>query len=280
MNEAEKLKKTRTERPDKAAFSAFIGTFLLIAGVCFGVWAFWTFQKYRHASDYAEYLRQNPNALVNGKYDQNEIIRSNQNSADHDQLEAIWTGAVGLILSSGAMLLFVRASRIYRRIKRNEYEEIDWRSLEKPAQQIEVLYGRTFKVAAIVFYGFFGGLTLLAILTNLKGGIRLPMIVIGLFNSTLIGVMYYLLNNGKKRSIKFFDPSGITRGDGQHFLWSDFRGKISRVGRNRYGGTYNWRTELVFSSGGVVWVIPQRIKNYEEVFKFIDDLPQATLKDC
>ncbi len=276
MNEAEKLKKTRTERPDKAAFSALIGTFLLIAGVCFCVWAFWTFQQFRHASDYAEYLQKNPNVLSSSKNNQNEIIRSNQNSADHDRLEALWTGAVGLILFSGAAFLFIRAVTIYRRIKNVEYEEIDWRSLYQPTHQIKVLYRRTFNAAAIVFYVFFGGLTLLVVLTN---GIRNISIFIVSINILIIFTLSYLLTKAKRKSIKLIDASGITRGDGRHFLWSDFRGAIKRTGRSRYGGTYNWRTELVFANGGVVWVIPQRIKNYDEVFRFIDALPQAILKD-
>ena len=144
---------------------------------------------------------------------------------------------------------------------------------------VEVSYGRMHGIAAIIFYIFFGGLTLLAILTNLKGGIRLPIIIIGLFNSALLVVFYYLQTKGKRKSIKLIDASGITRGDGKHFLWSDFRGAIPRIGRNRYSGRYIWRTELVFANGGEVWMIPQRIKNYDEVFRFVDALPKAILKD-
>ena len=257
VNEAEKFKKARTERPDKAAFSAFIGTFLLIVGTCFGVWAFWTFNHYRSAADYAEYLRQNPNALSDSKYNQNEIIRSNQLSADHDKLEAIWTGAVSLLGLSLAALLFVRAFRIYRRLKHVEYEEIDWRTLDKPAHKVEVLYGRIFSIATIIFYIFFGGLTLLVLFTGFKsGGIRTNGLILVSFNLLLLSAFAYLTTKGKRKSIKSFDASGITRNDGRHFLWGDFRGAIPRIGSNRFGNKYNWRTELMFADGGEIWVIP------------------------
>jgi hypothetical protein len=279
MNQ-DNLTKTRTERPDKAGFIAFLGIFLLIAGVCFGTWSYWTYGQYRHASDYAEYLRQNPNALVKSKYNQDDIIRSNENSADHDRLEAMWVGAVGLILLSGAALLFVRAVKTYRRIKRNEYEEIDWRALNKPLNRTEVLYGRTHTIAAVIFYIFFGGLVLLTFINSFKAsGIDGKGIFIGSFNLLILLTVYYLLTKGKSKSIKSFDASGITRVDGRHFLWSDFRGAIPRIGTSRYGGKYNWRTELMFAAGGVVWVIPQRIKNYEEVYNFIDALPLAVPKE-
>ncbi len=72
---------------------------------------------------------------------------------------------------------------------------------------------------------------------------------------------------------------GVTRGDGLQVLWSDFLGPIPLTGRNRYGRKYNWLTELIFTNGGAVWVIPQRIKNYDKTYSLFDALPQAILKD-
>ena len=270
----------RPKRPDGAFFSGMWAAVFLIAAVCSGVWSFGVFQKYLRASNYAEYLRQNPNVISGGNYTQDELVRLNEIFASHDRFEALWTSAISLVCLFIGVYLVIRTAKTYQRLKNLDYEEIEWRSLEKPIGRIEVLYGQTHTVAAIIFYVFFGGLTLLAVLTSIKpDGIRLPGIVIGVFNFTLIGVIYYLLNNGKKRSIKSFDASGITRGDGRHFLWSDFRGVVTRIGTLHYGGKTTWRTELIFANGGIIWIIPQRIKNYTEVYSLVDALPRAVLKD-
>ena len=92
--------------------------------------------------------------------------------------------------------------------------------------------------------------------------------------------IFYLASNGKRKSIKSYDASGITRNDGQHFLWSDFLGVISRIGNNLFGAKGSWRTELVFTDQRVAWIIPQRVKNYAEVDGFVNALPQAVLKDA
>lgn len=282
MNE-DKLTKIRTERPDKAAFSAFLGVFLLVAGVCFGIWAFWTFQHYQRAAIYAEYLRENPNA-IDSKYNRKELAVEIQRDADHDQLEAAWVGAISLILLIGAALLFLRAVKIYRRIKRNEYEEIDWRALEKPTRRVEVRSTRYQSRLGIGLLAFFA----LTTVFNLSNLFRSPfattydiiyktVLYLGLI-LPLISVFIYTIIQARRKTVKSFDASGVTRGDGRHFLWSDFRGTIKRIGTFRYGGTFKWRTELMFADNETIWVMPQRIKNLGEVETFVNKLPNAVLR--
>ncbi len=277
----------RPERSDKAQFSAFLGIFLLIAGVCFGVWAFWTFQQYRHTSKYIEYLLQNPNALVNSRYNQDEIIRENKIFADHDQLEAIWVGAVSLILLTGAVLLFVRAFKIGKRLKaaKLHYAAIDTRSIPPLQNPIQVKYTKYQTLLLIGLCGFFGLMTLF----NLKHLLTSPftttgdiiykgVVLTGLILS-LIGTCIFLTIRAKRRAARLFDSSGITRGDGRRFAWSEFRGAVVKTANSRYNLKYVYRVELVFADGESAWLIPQRVKNYAEVFAFADRLPPAVWKN-
>jgi hypothetical protein len=67
--------------------------------------------------------------------------------------------------------------------------------------------------------------------------------------------------------------------NGQQFLWNDFRGRVLRTGSNRYGGKHIWRTELIFTGNRRLWILPQRIKNFNEIRLFLETLPPATLKE-
>ena len=272
----DKSTKTRTERPDKAGFPAMLAILLLLGGIGFGVMDYGSYQSYRRAVNYVEEIRRHPETLADVNYKPEFIIAINEADAARYRLQMFWVSAVMLLFLSVGSFLLNRSVKTYRRIRNLEYEEIDWRSLEKPAQRIEVLYGRTHTVAAIIFYVFFGGLILLVFLN----GINSRTIIVGSLNILLVLTVYYLLTRGKSKSIKSYDASGITRVDGLHFLWSDFRGVIPRIGNYRYGGKANWRTELVFTDRRVVWVIPQRIKNYAEVYGFVNALPQAVLKNA
>ena len=253
----------------------------------FGVWAFWTFQQYRHASDYVEYLLQNPNALLHSKYNQDEIIRQNKIFADHDQFEAIWVGAVSLVLLTGAALLFVRAFKIGKRLKaaKLQFQPIDPRSIPPLKNPIQIKYTKYQTRLLIGLSGFFGLLTMI----NLNHLFRSPfattediiykgVVFSGLILS-IIGTFIFLTIRAKRRAVRLFDSSGITRGDGRRFAWSEFRGVVVKTANNRFSLKYVYRVELVFASGESAWLIPQRVKNYAEVFAFADALPRAVWKN-
>ena len=84
----------------------------------------------------------------------------------------------------------------------------------------------------------------------------------------------------RRNAARSIDNSGITRGDGRHFSWNDFCGVVSQTAFNRRTQRkYVWRVELAFENGETAWLIPNRIKNYDEVFNYIANLPTATLKN-
>lgn len=280
MNE-DKLTKTRTERPDKAGFPAMLGILLLLGGIGFGVMDYGSYQYYRRAVNYVEEIRRHPETLADVGYKPEFVVAINEADAARYRLQMLWVSAVMLLFLSVGGFLLNRPVKTYLRTRNLEYEEIDWRSIEKPPEKIKVLYGRIHTVAAIIFYVFFGGAGSLLLFDSIKpSGIRAGGIFVASFNLLLALAVFYLLSNGKRKSIKSYDASGITRNDGQHFLWSDFRGVIPRIGNYRFGGTANWRTELIFTDRRVVWIIPQRLKNYAEVYGFVNALPQAVLKDA
>ena len=278
---ADKLTKTRTERPDKAGFPAMVAVLLLLGGIGFGVGDYGSYQSYRRAVAHADNVRRHPETIAGTGYEPEFIIAMSEVDASRSVQQMFLFSAAMILFLSGGGFLLNRSLKIYQRTRNLQYEEIDWRSIEKPTRKIEVLYNRLHTVAAIIYYIFSGGSGLLVLFDSIKpSGIRTGGILIASFNLLLALAILYWLSNGKKKSIKSYDASGITRNDGQHFLWSDFLGVIPRTHTYRFGGTASWRTELAFTDRRVVWVIPQRLKNYPEVYGFVIALPQAVLKDA
>jgi len=118
---------------------------------------------------------------------------------------------------------------------------------------------------------------LLVLLTN---GIKLTSAILLFLNTLFLLAVCYLLIKANRQAAHLFDASGITRGDGRHFAWNEFQGVVTRIDINlRTRRKYVWRIELAFASGEKAWIIPNRIKNSEEVFNFVAALPRAYLKD-
>lgn len=145
-----------------------------------------------------------------------------------------------------------------------------------PNKRIEVRYKRIPDAALGVLTVFFGGISLLLLLSS---GARPLQSLVAFFCLSVLFVVWFLALRAKRKAVRSFDESGIARGDGRRFSWNEFQGVVRREGRGRYGRKYIWRVELVFTSGQKAWLIPQRIKNFEEVFSFVDALPKAALKD-
>ena len=100
----------------------------------------------------------------------------------------------------------------------------------------------------------------------------------GVLMSVLVAICYLMIR-AKRRAVRQFDASGITRGDGRHFAWNEFQGVLSRIDINYAREKYAWRVELAFANGEKAWIIPNRIKDPEEVFTYVAALPGARLKD-
>ena len=248
----------RPERSDKAQFSAFLGTFALIASVPPAVWAYWCLTG-REWGGYP----------------------------DRQRLEGSLCGAASLILLTGAVLLFVRAFKIGKRLKpaKLQYQPIDMHSIPPLKNPIRVKYTKYQTGLLIGLCGFFGLMTLINLkqlftsqFTTIQDIIYKGIVLHGLILA-LVGTFIFLTIRAKRRTTRLIDVSGITRGDGRLFAWSEFRGAVTLTANNRYNLKYVYRVELVFADGESAWLIPQRIKNYAEVFAFVDALPQAVLKN-
>ncbi len=250
----DKLKKPRTERPDKIAFPTTLAILLLLGSISFGVIDYGSYKDYRRAVAHAEEIRQHPKTLAGSSYKPEFIIAMSEGDASRSRQQMLWVSAVMLLFLSIALFLLIRSVKTYRRIRNLQYEEIDWRALEKPPHRVEVLYGRIHPIAAVIFYIFFGGMSLLLLFDSFKASrTRIGGIFIGSFNLLLALALFYLLSKGKRKSIKSYDASGITRVDGQHFLWSDFRGAIARIGTYRYGGKGKWPNNVNLKVGDIVY---------------------------
>ncbi|CAN5383523.1 hypothetical protein BH10ACI1_BH10ACI1_15430 [soil metagenome] len=271
---------------EKAQFRVFIGAFFLIAAFPAGYWANYTFGEYRNNAAVLQRWREHPEEIRTGLKPADQIYIQST-TVQNKLLEASLFGAGSLLCLLIAAFLFLRAFKIFRRTKteNSNYAPIDPQTIPKPPNRIEIRATRFqnwLLVGLIAFFGFLTVINLSQLFTS-QFTTTTDIIYKGFlfhgFIIALIFVLIFLMIRANRKSVRAFDVSGVTRGDGKHFSWEDFRGAIRRIGRSRFGGRHNWRTELVFADGGEVWIIPQRINNYAEVFRFVDALPQAMLKD-
>lgn len=184
-------------------------------------------------------------------------------------------GAVSLILIGAATRLFVRAFVIYRQEQLNKphYEPIDWQTTAKPTNRIKVRSYRLPAVALAILIVFFGGATWIALFGSSK--IRLTNSVVAAFSLSIIFANGFLFFRAQRKSARMFDENGIERGDGRRFSWDEFRGVVIRSANTRYGLRGVWRAELVFKGDEEAWIIPNRVKNYDEISAYLSALPRA-----
>jgi len=152
----------------------------------------------------------------------------------------------------------------------------DWHNILKQSGSITILYSRAPGIAAAILYIFFGGITLLILFNE---GLTMRALLLAVANAGILALVTYLKARATSKSVKSFDSMGALTNKGEYFLWSDFRGRVLRTGVNRSGVKYTWRTELIFTGNRQLWVLPQRVKNYREVDRFLEILPLANLKD-
>lgn len=152
----------------------------------------------------------------------------------------------------------------------SQYNPINRDGFPKNMDSITVLYSSTSAIAAAILYIMFGGITLLLLVTN---GLKTPGIFIVIANALILALIIYLRARAKRRSAKSFDSAGVITCNRQQFLWSDFRGKHIRTGTTRYGVNYTWRIELKFTENRQVWIIPMRVKNFNQVSALLENLP-------
>jgi hypothetical protein len=145
----------------------------------------------------------------------------------------------------------------------------DWPSVVL-AQPVKVHYSRLHRALFVFLMIFFLGLSLVVLAAN--GFTRAGVLIVAL-NVILLLVLYYVMSRARKRAAFLLDPSGVTRGDGRRFSWSEFKGVDYLMAVRPGGGEESlWRIELVFT-GGEAWIIPQRVNNLDEINEVVNRLP-------
>lgn len=277
------VKPIRAARPDKALFNALMGVFFLMFALAPSYWAFYNWGEYRRSTEFLQELRKNfdknPNPEAGQEYSERVTVFDSR--ARRYGLEMLLSAAGAFVLFGIAALLLTKAFR--SRGAKNFYEDIDARTILPPNARISVEYTNFQSVlfgGVILFFAVMSALIFYQTLTIPFSSAR-EIIVKGaffLFVFAVILFIVFLMIRATRNSVKTIDASGVTRGDGRHFAWSQFQGVITQTARNRFMKKYVWREELVFSGGETVWIIPQRIKNYAEISNLIARLPKAVLK--
>ena len=145
----------------------------------------------------------------------------------------------------------------------------DWPSVVL-ARPVKVHYRRLHTILFVFLMIFFVGMSLVILAAN---GFTGAGVLIVALNVILLFVLYYVLSRGRKRAACLFDSSGVTRGDGRRFSWSEFEGVDYLMAvKPPSGEEYLWRIELAFT-GGKAWIIPQRVNNLDEINEVVNRLP-------
>src|SRR5919106_1498834 len=145
----------------------------------------------------------------------------------------------------------------------------DWPSVVL-ARPVKVHYRRLHSILFVFLIIFFLGMSLFILAAN---GFTGAGVLIVALNVIVLFVLYYVLSRGRKRAACLFDSSGVPRGDGQRFSWSEFEGvDFFMAIKPPSGEEYLWRIEIAFT-GGKAWIIPQRVNNLEEINEVVNRLP-------
>lgn len=270
----------RAERPDKSLFFAMMGAFFVFFALAPAYWAYYNYGEYALTTGLLRKWKQNPESIPKDSYSGNPVAFQ-ESRADRYMLEMALSASGSVVLFGVALLLFFKAFK--NRNRKNIYHEIDLRAFPMPTARVEVRYRKLQNVLLIglcVFFILMAALIFYQTLTSPFSTAREIQIkgAFCLFVLGLVCVFVFLAIRARRQAVRLFDASGVTRGDGRHFPWSEFCGVVTQVARNRFGQTYTWRKELAFSGGETAWIIPPRVANADEVFGYLAQLPPALVK--
>lgn len=280
------IKKTRAERADKPLFFLIAGVFFLLFAVAPAYWAFYNYGEYSRTNAFVQELKTKSDQLLTPeeKKEKENRISSSSSRADRYRLEMLLSGAGSLILFGIALVLFAKSFSAGKR--KNIYEKIDPRTIPLPNAPLKIHHKNAYGILFWLIVLFFGGIFLLITYQNFSS--RFITFENAVIRTFLLGVpiiifltiFIFLMLRARKNVALSIDNSGVTRGDRKHFAWQDFCGVISQTAFNRRTQRrYLWRKELAFADGETAWLIPNRIKNYNEISTYLDTLPRANLKN-
>lgn len=271
----------KAERPDKPLFFAMMGVFLLLLSIAPAYWASYNYGEADRTNELLRRWSQQPEIVPKDSYSENPFDFQ-KSKLQRYKFEMALSGFGSFVLFGVALLLFIKSFK--SRNKKNLYHEINWRMRPMPTAKIEVTYTNFQTILLVGLSLFFVLMSILLFYQTLTSQFSTTreIIVKGAFCLLLLGLVLLLISlaiRARRQAVKMFDASGVTRGDGKHFYWAEFCGVVTQTARNRFGRTYVWRKELAFSNGETAWIIPQRIKNSNEVFEYLNKLPSAVLKE-
>lgn len=273
-------------RPDRAMFFVMIGVFFIFFSLPAFYWSFYNYGEYSRTTAFVQDLqnKSDSDATPTERQERSQRISISNSRASRYLLEMALSGAGGLILSGIALLLLMKA--IWARKRKNIYEKVDPRLIPLPTEPIAVRYKIIYDILFGLTFLFFGGTLLLIFYQNFTSrfitfeNAVIRSLIFGVPIILILAIISFLRIRARRKAAHLIDDSGIICGDGKHFAWNEFCGVISQVDLNQLTQRkYVWRVELAFENGETAWLIPNRIKNYDEVFSYIANLPTAVLKN-
>lgn len=260
----------------------FIVTLLFLTGLVLAGLAYSCYSEYRMATNLARFYRIHADevpTLVGGE-SREQYIAGELRVADRNRNQAMLSGAGSLLLLTGGAVLLVRNRRketftpasadglnedpVQRFEAMNRWASV---ALTRP---IKVQFIRSYSILFAFVIVFFTGISLLVIVVN---GFTSTSVLILILNALMLFTLYYMVSRAQRKSASLFDSSGVTRRDNRRFNWSELQGVNYMMARRpRSGKEYLWRIEIVFNSDNA-WIIPQRIKNWDEINSLIAALP-------
>ncbi len=143
------------------------------------------------------------------------------------------------------------------------------------ARPVVVNYTKLHTILFVFIGLFFIIINLLIILVN---GLTPTSGLLVTLNGLLLLVLYYIWRRARWKAACFLDVAGVTRGDKRRFSWNELR-SVDYLIVIRRGGASEilWRIELVFNNEKA-WLIPQRIRNLEEINQIVNSIPAAHQK--
>jgi len=261
----------------------FIVSVIFILGVSLIGLTYSCYSEYELKSRRARFFRMHPDEvplLANRDESREQYIARELRSADRNRNLAVFGGAGSLLLCVGGAALFIRGR------KKNALPPLPESGLNKDpmrhvevmnrwagvalARPVEVHFKQIYAVLFASLMVFFIGASLLMIVVNGLKGVSVLLLIV---NGGFVSFFAYFMRRAQGKSASLFDINGVKRCDKKRFNWSDFKSVDYRMAiRPRSGKEYLWRIELVFDNGEAR-IIPQRIRNLDEVENLVTTLP-------
>lgn len=139
-------------------------------------------------------------------------------------------------------------------------------------KRIDVKESKLTKILSIVLGLFFIPIGLVLFFNGIQGGKVVPL-GLGLAMIIMFAVVIFLTTRGSRKGVRYFSGSGIGLANGDEIPYTDLHSVVDMLAMRSATRKGLWRTELRFKDGGIAWLIPNKISNFDEVHAFARSLP-------